>query len=263
MKKSEISIVSALADAPSGLTYSDLKSKSNLSDPVLTENLKQLKKIGIVIQTNSEYVLAKAYWKMGNLKSTFEKRLKWVIEEIPFYAVSISALNDEALKKQIYEDFLAFHLDTLTRLILNFTRDAVISSLTKPENVRRDKDYNQVFQRLTKKRTQNFVKKVVYDWEGRTIEFHTAIQEEMQNWVIPYIQELSLAYYSNCQYMPKVILKDELNKIFEKETIEKTFWLKKLNEIDDEIAKNDPKFAKLLKKCRKSGKELYKETSKK
>ena len=270
MRPSEFRILAALTEAPNGLTYTELRLKVNLSNPVLSQCVANFKKLGIIIQTDinkvkherSRYKLATTHQTMENQANTFEKRMQMVIRDAPTIGSEISMVKDVELRKKIYEDFLRFHINNISLLILRTMRNAVLHSLTNPSNLKNDADYNQRITKLSKKRAIGFAKEMASDWEKRMTEFNAEIQEEMLNWVVPYTQMLSLAYYSNCQFMPRAILEDELNKRFEKETLEKSFWSKKLEEIEDEFANKDPEYAKMTKEIRKLEKKRYKETSK-
>ena len=96
------------------------------------------------------------------------------------------------------------------------------------------------------------------DWEKRMTEFNAELQEEILDWIVPYVHMLSLAYYSNYQLMPRALLEDELNKRFEKKTVEKTFWYKELENIEEKLEHEDQEYAKLRKELRKAEERQYK-----
>ena len=128
--------------------------------------------------------------------------------------------------------------------------------------MKKDVEFSPEMKKLTKKRSMGFAKELVNDWERRMTAYNSEIQEKLLNWIIPYIQMLSLAYYANSQFMPQAILESELNKRFEKESIEASFWFRKLKEIQKEVARDNPEYAKSVKELEKLKNEAYKEANK-
>ena len=136
MRPSEFKILAALTEVPNGLTYTELRLKVKLSDPVLSECLSDFKKNSIIIQTNankernerSRYKLAQAHQTMENQDTTFEKRMQIVMRDVPNYGFHISMAEDKEHRKQIYEDFLRYHLDNISLLILRSMRNATLHS---------------------------------------------------------------------------------------------------------------------------------------
>jgi predicted transcriptional regulator len=269
VRPGEFRLVAALAEEPNGLTYTELKKKANLSNPVISEYLFGLKKLGIILLTpenkkrneRARYTLTSVHQKMDNLPSTFEKRIQIVIREIPGEGIKISLVKDEKLKKEIYNDFIRYHMDNISLLILRSMRNSVSKNLLNSENLRKDVEYNREIPKLTKKKAMGFAKEVCTDWERRMTNYNAEIQGEMLNWVVPYIQMLSLAYMANLQFVSRASLENELTKRFEKETVEKSFWFKKLEEKEKELAKKSPEYAGMRKELLKLREDQYKETT--
>ena len=259
MRPGEFRILAALAEAPSGYTYSELKERANLSDPVLSEYLTLLKSNDIILQKapDKRYFLAQAHQKPENLPNDLEKRMQIAFTEIVWEGGRIATVKDEAKRKEIYRSFLLYHLDNISLLILRSLRDASLKDRLNKENIKKEMEYGERIPKLTKKKALRFVKEMANDWEKRMTEYNASIQDDLLNWVVPYVQMLSLAYMANSQFwLPK--LEQELSSRFSDDTVEKTYWFKELELIDEQLAKQDPEYAQNLKMI----KELKRERDK-
>jgi len=245
MRPGEFKILAALMNEPNGLTYTKLKKITELSGPVLSEDLTGFVKVGMILKDQEDklYFLASAYQPRQNL-GDFERDISIFMRSIPFEGSRIAQVRDQDLRKKIYKDFLLFHMNNISILLVR----AITKSFNEvfKGHIEKEQDFWKKLQKLKKKDTMRFTKKTVRQWLAEVTLYHSMVQEKMLRWVIPYIQMLALAYMANSQSTSTDIGK-ELQQRFSKEAVRSMFWFKQLEAIDQELAKHDSEFAKLLK----------------
>jgi len=264
MRPGEFKILAALVEIPKGLTFTELKEVTALSNPVLSEYLRVLLEQGIILKTaigdddkrrtRYRYVLAEAYQSVEKFEG-IERSFLRMMRSIPFEGSRIAMVKDPELRKNIYSDFLRFHVGNIDILIMVAIREAVIQTLEK--NRKGEYEFSKNLTKITKKKAKRFAKQAVRLWETEMMEYNRNIQDAMLNWVIPYVQMLALAYMANAIFMPAA-LKTAAQR-FSKENIMSMYWFKELEAIDDELAKRDPEFAKLLKEQRELERKIENE----
>lgn len=252
MRPGEFKILAALMNAPMGLTYTQLKQKTELSPPVLSAYLKGFVEVGMILKDPKDrlYFLAGAYQRRQNLLGDFERSVSIFMQSIPFEGSRIALVEDQDLRRRIYEDFFSFHMNNISVLLATAMRESVIQVLR--EDMKKAYNSGEELQKLKKKKkdkknVKRFIALCARIVEAEMTQYHAAIQEKILNWIIPYIQMLALAYMVNAKFTLAGIDK-ELPQRFSKEAVEKTLWFRQLEAIDQEWARRDPEIARLLRK---------------
>jgi hypothetical protein len=258
MRPGEFKILRALMNERKGLTYTELKETTKLSNPVLSEYLTGFMKEGMILKNleDRRYSLAAGYKPKENFKD-FDRALRIFMRNIPHEGARIAMVADQDLRKKIYEDFFHFHIDNVSILLVMQIRNSLIQLFK--DNIEKEQDLWQELQTLRKENAKKkLAEQIVKKWEAEVVQYHSIIQEKMLNWFIPYVQMLALAYMANYEFTLSGI-DSELPQRFSKEYVRKTFWFTQLENIDQEQAKRDPKIAELLKKKEQLERELEKE----
>jgi len=112
MKPGENKIYNELVRVP-GLTFTELKDKTNLSAPVLSEYLKKMQKLGVVVKEleTKRYRLAQIYFPMKTLPNDLQKAYKIFAVTILRTALKISKIEEKEAKEEAFRKFLgnSFH----------------------------------------------------------------------------------------------------------------------------------------------------------
>jgi hypothetical protein len=248
MRPGEFKILAALMENPEGLTYTKLRDKTNLSNPVLSEYLARFKNEGVVFPTidrksqtsknkqnkeRSRYVLAGAYLGKESLPSDFEQKVSALMAAIPFESLRISRVKDPDRRQKIFSDFLEYHTGNIRALILLSIMKSVKASLEEP-SWSEDAALFEKIAKSGKKKARVQGKEFLDHWEQRLSLYHSALQEKLVNWVIPYVQFLALGYMGNLdsalhgftKEIPALLLR------FDKNIVEKTFWQTELEKAE-------------------------------
>jgi len=240
MRPGEFKILAALMENPEGLTYTKLKDKTNLSNPVLSEYLARFKNEGVILASvgwktqtgenkqkkeRSRYVLAGAYLGKESMPSDFEQKVSALMSAIPFESLRISRVRDPDRRQKVFSDFLNYHTGNIRALILLSIMKSIKASLGEP-SLHEDAVLFEKIVKSGKKKVRLHGKKFLDHWEQRLSLFHSALQEKLVNWVMPYVQFLALgsmgnldsALYGFTKEIPALLLR------FDKNIVEKTFW---------------------------------------
>jgi len=246
LRPGEFKIIAALVESD-GLTYTELKDKTELSNPVLSQYLGGFVDQGMIWKNPNDrrYYLPKAYYPMEKLSEDLEKNIVYLMKRIPFQGTDISLIKNEELRKKIYSNFLLYHLDNISILIIRTIRNSVLEILRKYS--KKELETMEAISRTKKKKMPTLAARVVKQWETQMGEYHSLIKERMDNWINPYIQMLALAYWSNME--PTIAgIDEELMQRFHFTTVKETFWFREIQKIHEERKKRDPEYAKLSKK---------------
>lgn len=246
MRPGELKILQALMQVPNGLTYTQLKQITGLSNPVISEYLTRFVKEGMILKDLKAklYYLAGAYLPEQALNGS-ERDTAVFMRNIPNEGSRIAQVIDQDQRKRIYEDFIKFHMNNISILLVMAMRNSFLEVFKDGKKRKKEQDFRKKWQRIKgKDDVKRLLDQNAGRWEAEVTRYHSLLQQKLQNWVFPYIQLLSLVYMAN----PKFTLSSkELPKRFSKEAVNNAFWFKQLENLDQEEAKRNPKFAELLK----------------
>jgi len=229
----EFKILAALMDESKGLTYTQLKRKIKLSNPVLSEYLASFVKEGMILKDPESklYFIAYAYQPTENLGDP-ERDISTFIRNIPLEGSRIAQVEDQDLRKKIYADFLSFHMNNISVLLVMAMRKPLIQTL---KGMKKEQDFRKKMQKLKKEDAEKFIEQWVETWQAALTQYYSMVQNNLVNWIIPYVQMLALAYIPNAQFTLADIDK-KLPQMFSKEAVDKTFWFRQLEAIDEQLA---------------------------
>jgi len=163
MKPGEMKIYKALMDHEQGLTFTELKKETKLSAPVLSEYLKNLQLEGSVNKNVAvrKYQLTRAYLPKTKLYG-IEKALRFLVFFAPAFAVKIKQVKNEAKRMELVKHFLKMYFMSGSSIVIFFAIGSVL---------------DEWFEK----------------GEERIDLLSSMLNEQIRNWVGPYIQKLALA----------------------------------------------------------------------
>lgn len=113
MQSGKMRIYTALVYTEKGLTFTELKRVVKLSNPVLSEYLKEMQKLGVILRDpeTRRYVLAKIFYPFKELPNDYQRALKFFSVNILKLALTISKITEREEKEVIFRNFLnhTFH----------------------------------------------------------------------------------------------------------------------------------------------------------
>ncbi|MGA2308852.1 MAG: hypothetical protein ABSG57_04795 [Candidatus Bathyarchaeia archaeon] len=248
MKPGEYKIVAHLMNEyPKGLTFTELKEKTGLSAPSLNEYRVSLLKDGMILYNPAtrQYSVAAAYHPTEKVSTHLKRNLSYLLSDMPFEGSRIAMVKDVELRKRIFISFLSYHLSNVSVLVLAAISDALDQTLG--QNKKAKYVVEEKLESGKKDKTKE-VKAFFNYWEGELSQFHSVMNDRMQNWIIPYIQMMALADFGNADLGMKRII-EELTKRFSPEAEETTLWFRELEALDHEFASKNPEFAELKRQA--------------
>ena len=135
MQPGKMRIYTALVNANDGLTFTELTKEAKLSNPVVSEYLKELQDLGVIFRDpeTRRYVLAKIFYPVRDLPNDYRKALKIFAVQIVKMALAISDVDNTEEKEENFRKFLNYTFHYFMVLIWKIIGEATTDLSTKDD----------------------------------------------------------------------------------------------------------------------------------
>jgi len=145
LRRGEIKILNALRKQPLGLSFMNLKNKTGLSAPALSEYLKRFSSTGYIIKDNRKYRLPIAFLNLDLSDRTMRMLMRLTTSVALSLGEKIHRIESRDERREAYRKYLEFYYDIVNRVFWRILFDT--SEIMKGK-IKAEKDIERGEERL-------------------------------------------------------------------------------------------------------------------